>query len=155
MDWWCCSSFCAALLLALDSMWWREHAKSSLRAVRGPRRTKDEEEGCALCLDATASSSSSPPRSRAREADDEETAAARAIADELGLPIKVVGEGDVEIAVQVDVAERQLVAVQRLRGKPVRGLILDFRPKAAIGEVRPEVAWPRVTSREVRLEVGI
>ena len=31
-----------------------------------------------------------------RWADDEETAAARAIADELGLPIKVVGEGDVE-----------------------------------------------------------
>ena len=37
-----------------------------------------------------------------RWADDEETVAARAIAEELGLPIKIVGEGDVEIPPVLD-----------------------------------------------------
>ena len=63
--------FCAALLLALDLMWWQEHAKS------GPRRPKDEEEGCSPCLGAT---SSSLPRSHGGEADDEDTAAREASA---------------------------------------------------------------------------
>lgn len=80
--------FCAALLLALDLMWWQEHAKS------GPRRPKDEEEGCSPCLGAT---SSSLPRSHGGEADDEDTAA-REASGRPAAPVATNGGGEATTA---------------------------------------------------------